>query len=309
MTAKKVAVITDANVDLLYGERVMNALGTRTAKKLVLPGGEGTKSLKYLEKVYDFLLEFGISRFDLIIALGGGVIGDLTGLAAATVLRGVPFMQIPTTLLAQVDSSVGGKVAINSPHGKNLIGAFHQPKAVLIDPDCLATLEPRVFSDGMAEVIKCGCIADAELFETLEATELDEVVLRCCDIKRQVVEQDEFDTGRRMILNFGHTIGHAVENFYNYEKYTHGEAVAIGMYNVTLAGERMGITAPGTAEKIRAVLKLYSLPYALDSVDGQALSRAMNLDKKSDGDMINMIFIEQIGKVVIKKLSKETHIL
>ncbi len=186
ITAKKTAVITDENVDRLYGDSVVSSIGGEV-KKLVLPSGEETKSFDKLMAVYDFLLEFKITRSDMIVALGGGVIGDLTGFAAATVLRGVPFIQVPTSLLAQVDSSVGGKVAVNSKFGKNLIGAFYQPKAVLIDIDCLKTLDKRFFADGMAEVIKYGCIRDAELFDTLANEDISEkmegIIERCCDIK------------------------------------------------------------------------------------------------------------------------------
>ncbi|MDD3766955.1 MAG: 3-dehydroquinate synthase [Eubacteriales bacterium] len=300
--SKKVFVITDENVDPLYGEKFFSSIGGEV-KKLVLPPGEDTKSFKILQKVYDFLLQNQISRSDTIVALGGGVIGDLTGFAAATVLRGVPFVQIPTSLLAQVDSSVGGKVAINSPYGKNLIGAFYQPKLVLIDPLCLETLDKRYIADGMAEVIKYGCIRDENLFSQISKSsamsKIEDVIYTCCDIKRSVVENDEFDTGERMILNFGHTIGHAVENYYNYEKYTHGEAVAIGMYNISLIGEKMGITPEGTAEKIKEVLQKYNLPHALD-VDFASLSKAMALDKKNLDSNIHLILLDRIGNAVIR---------
>jgi len=302
----KVAIITDENVDKYYGDALLNSL-SGDVKKLVLPAGESTKSIPMLQKVYDFLLDFQITRKDVIIALGGGVIGDLTGFAASTLLRGVPFIQIPTTLLAQVDSSVGGKVAVNVPQGKNLIGSFYQPKIVLIDTDCLKTLPKRVIADGMAEVIKYGCIRDVSLFELLANENpfdaIDEIIETCCNIKRIVVEADEFDLGERMILNFGHTLGHAVENYYNYSKYTHGEGVAIGMYNASLAGEKMGITPFGTAEKIKNILVKYNLPYKLD-IDKNCLTDAMSLDKKSENSDINLILLDKIGNAIIKKLPK-----
>lgn len=302
--SKKVAVITDENIDKFYGEKVVRSVKGEV-RKFVLPAGEETKSFEKLQTVYNFLLDFKITRTDMIVALGGGVIGDLTGFAAATVLRGVPFVQIPTSLLSQVDSSVGGKVAVNSEYGKNLIGAFYQPKIVLIDTDCLKTLDKRFWADGMAEVIKYGCIRDENLFEVLArddiSDEIDEIIERCCDIKREVVEADEFDTGERMILNFGHTIAHAVENYYNYEKYTHGEAVAIGMYNVSLIGEKKGVTPLGTAEKIKQVLIKYNLPYELD-VDTKYLIDAMTLDKKTQSSDINLIFLDRIGNAVINKM-------
>lgn len=299
-------IITDENVDKHYGERVARSL-TGNVKKLVLSAGEGTKSLERLKEIYDFLLSFKITRSDVVIALGGGVIGDVAGFAAATVLRGVPFVQVPTSLLAQVDSSVGGKVAVNSECGKNLIGAFYQPKTVLIDTDCLKTLDKRFLADGMAEVIKYGCIRDEELFEVLENEDIsdrtEEIIQKCCDIKRRVVENDELDTGERMILNFGHTLGHAVENRYKYEKYTHGEAVAIGMYNISLIGEKKGITPEGTAQRIKTVLIKYGLPYMLDT-DVRLLRDAVELDKKSQSGDINIIFLERIGNAVIRKMPK-----
>jgi 3-dehydroquinate synthase len=302
----KTAVITDENVDKYYGNAVTSAL-RGTAAKLVLPAGEATKSFETLQTVYEFLFDFQITRSDLIIALGGGVIGDLTGFAAATALRGVPYVQIPTSLLAQTDSSVGGKTAVNTARGKNLVGAFYQPRAALIDTDCLKTLDDRTFADGMAEVIKYGCIRDEKLFDDLArgeiAEHMDDIVTRCCDVKRAVVEGDEFDTGERMILNFGHTLGHAVENYYNYQKYTHGEAVAVGMYNISLAGERIGVTPRGTAEKIKRVLTKYRLPYALD-VDAAALRGAMALDKKSTGGGVNIILLDRIGHAVIRNMPK-----
>lgn len=306
ITASKVAVITDENVDRYYSDDVVSSI-KGNVKKLVLPAGEETKSLRALSLVYDFLLDFKITRSDVVVALGGGIIGDLAGFAAATILRGVGFIQIPTSLLAQVDSSVGGKVAINSPHGKNLIGAFYQPKLVLIDPDCLKTLDKRFFSDGMAEVIKYGCISDKHLFSILENGDINkrigEIIEKCCSIKGQVVEKDEFDTNERMVLNFGHTIGHAVENYYKYKKYSHGEAVAIGMYNICLIGEKSGITKAGTTERIKNVLTKYNLPHRLD-IGTKQLENAIALDKKSESDNISLIFLSEIGRAVIKKTPK-----
>ncbi len=305
--ADKVAIITDSNVNHFYGDKVFSSV-EGFVKKLVLPAGEETKSFESLKQIYDFLLGLKFTRQDLVVALGGGVIGDLTGLAAATALRGVRFVQIPTTLLAQVDSSVGGKVAINIEQGKNLVGAFYQPELVLIDPDCLATLDKRVFSDGMAEVIKYGCIKDKNLFENIKdkgALENIELIIeRCCDIKRQTVEKDEYDTGERMLLNFGHTIGHAIERYYNYERYSHGEAVAIGMYNICLIGEKKGITLPQTAEKIKEVLIKNNLPYRLD-IGVDKLKGIIESDKKSQGKYINLVFLKEIGDSVIKSTHRD----
>ncbi len=236
--AQTAAIVTDDTVDGLYGIPVQNALeaaGFRVIK-FVFPHGEASKCSKTLNQIYDFLCENFITRTDCLIALGGGVVGDITGFAAATYLRGIDYFQMPTTLLAQVDSSVGGKTAIDLPGGKNLVGAFKQPKAVLCDPDTLRTLPPIFLADGMGEVIKYGEIQDANLFAILEQHDLhnihevlESVITTCVDIKRRVVEADEFDTGLRMILNFGHTLGHAIESYYHYETYTHGSAVAVGM--------------------------------------------------------------------------------
>lgn len=296
----KIVVVLDENVDYYCG----NILDNYSAKKIVLPAGEKIKSHKYLIWLYEQLLNYNITRSDLIVALGGGVIGDLTGFAAATFLRGIDYIQIPTSLLAQVDSSVGGKVAINMPAAKNIIGSFYQPKLVFINPKFLSTLNPRFFADGMAEVIKYGCIASSELFELLKKDELDmaDVVARCCDIKRGVVEQDQFDKGMRMVLNFGHTLGHSIEQYYDYKKYTHGEAVAIGMYSITCSSERLGITKKGTAEKIKELLIKYQLPYEHDIPISKLLG-AMRLDKKKSGNKINIILLEDIGKAIIKEIN------
>lgn len=312
-SAKKAAVVTDSNVGPLYAETLVKSLhdnGFMTTI-ITIPAGEKSKSAEMLMKLYDEMLDFGLTRTDLVIALGGGVVGDLTGYAAASLLRGIPYIQIPTTLLAQVDSSVGGKVAIDLPQGKNLVGAFNQPKAVIIDTECLKTLNPRVLSDGMAEVIKYGAIKDKNLFELLESIKttkelfanIDKIIYNCCDIKRQVVEDDEFDTGGRMILNFGHTFGHAIEKQYNYETYTHGEAVGVGMIMACEYGEKIGLTKPGTAERMLKIIQNYHLPHEVE-ISKSELAEAVAVDKKGDGSMINLILLNQIGDVVIKKTEK-----
>jgi len=312
---KKIAIITDENVNLHYGDKIVNQLEKNEyiVKKVILPPGEKSKSVDSLLKVYDELLDFKITRSDLIIALGGGVIGDLTGFAASTLLRGIPFIQVPTSLLAQIDSSIGGKVAVDLPRGKNLVGSFYHPKAVFIDPECLRTLDKRVLSDGMAEVIKYGCIRDKEFFEKLETIKseeelfenLDDIIYTCCDIKRGVVERDEKDTGERMILNFGHTIGHGIEKYYNFETYTHGEAVAIGMYIITKNSENQGLTKPGTSDKIRRVLENFNLPYGIDISNKENLLDGISVDKKGEGEYLNLILIKDIGDVFIHKIKKD----
>lgn len=312
---KKIAIITDENVNLYYGDKVTKQLEENgyTVKKIVLPPGEKSKSVDTLLKVYDELLDFKITRSDLIIALGGGVIGDLTGFASSTLLRGIPFIQIPTSLLAQIDSSIGGKVAVDLERGKNLVGSFYHPKAVFIDPECLKTLDKRFLSDGMAEVIKYGCIRDKELFDKLVAIKsgeelfenLDDIIYTCCDIKRGVVERDEKDTGERMILNFGHTIGHGIEKHFNFETYTHGEAVAIGMYTITKNSEAQGLTKPGVSDKIKEALDNFNLPHSSDISNKECLLEGISVDKKGAGEHLNIILIKDIGDVFIHKIKKD----
>ena len=304
---KKALVVTDRNVAALYLERVCTSLESHgfDVKCVVIPPGEKSKSPAMLQRLYGRLAQFKITRGDGIVALGGGVVGDVAGFAAATWLRGVPYVQIPTTLLAQVDSSVGGKVAINLPQGKNLVGAFYQPRRVIADVGCVQTLPPRVLSDGMGEVIKYGAIADAKLFQWSctqrrnSAGDWAEMVARCCAIKAHVVEQDERDTGLRMTLNFGHTLGHAIEQFYKYRKYTHGEAVGIGMVWACEQGERKGVTRPGTANQMRDALVRHGLPTELDPLGKKKfpeIAKAMALDKKNVGATARMVLLEKIGK-------------
>lgn len=312
-TPCKVAVVTDSNVGPLYGKRVLDSLCQSGFEPFLVTvaAGEKSKSVSTLEFLYDKLLHEEITRTDLVVALGGGVVGDLTGFCAATLLRGIPFIQIPTTLLAQVDSSVGGKVAVNLPAGKNLVGAFYQPKLVIIDTLCLNTLSDRNFSDGMAEVIKYGVILDKKLFEILEGNSsradmmeiIDEVVFKCCDLKRIVVEDDETDIGGRMILNFGHTFGHAIEKKYNFKDYTHGEAVATGMVMAAELGEKWGITLDNSSERIRSLIKKFNLPDKVE-IDKQSLMNAVAVDKKGKGDVVSLILPERIGKVIIKDTEK-----
>jgi 3-dehydroquinate synthase len=265
-----------------------------------------------LEYLYDEMMSFGLTRTDAVVALGGGVVGDLTGFAAATILRGVDYIQVPTTLLAQVDSSVGGKVAIDLKSGKNLAGAFWQPRMVLMDPDCLNTLDDKTFSDGMAEVIKYGCIWDKTFFEFLGkcggragVMEHIELVLQtCCAIKADVVSQDEHDTGLRMILNFGHTLGHAYELAYHYETYTHGQAVAAGMCRAAEIGVTLGITPAEIPQQITQLVNLYGLPDAIDCsvADYEA---AVGLDKKNAGNQITLILLSEMGKTQPTRLDRD----
>ncbi len=306
---KKIMIISDDNVFPIYGEKLKENLSqSYECFEYVLPHGEQSKNIDNVKDVYGALIDAKLTRTDLIIALGGGVVGDLGGFVASTYLRGVQYIQIPTTLLAQVDSSVGGKVAVDLPQGKNLVGSFHHPKMVLIDPTVLTTLTDRYFRYGMGEVIKYGCIQSASLFEKLNAIEtkealfqeLGDIIYECVDCKREVVEEDEKDTGRRMILNFGHTLGHAVEQYYGYTRESHGEAVAIGMYQIMKIGEELGITTPGMAEEIKKILVKYELPYVCD-VEKNLLLEAIGKDKKNLAGSLNIILLHSIGEAWIYK--------
>lgn len=311
--AERLFIVTDSNVAPLYLERVEESLaaaGFRTASRTI-PAGESSKSPERLAELWEEMMAFGLTRTDAVAALGGGVVGDLAGFAAATVLRGVAFLQIPTTLLAQVDSSVGGKVAVDLRAGKNLAGAFWQPKLVLMDPEVLNTLPDATFADGMAEVIKYGCIWDRDFFDLLRANpsrravmeEIGHVLYTCCDIKRRVVEEDERDTGARMILNFGHTLGHAYELAGHYESWTHGQAVAAGMCRAAELGAVMGVTPGYVPGEITALVRAFGLPDAIPCT-AEEYAAAVGLDKKGSGGDISVILLEELGKAVPHKMAK-----
>lgn len=312
---RKIAIITDENVNNFYGERIKNSLekSNYLVHTIVVEPGEKSKSINTLAEVFSKLLDFGITKSDLIIAFGGGVTGDLGGFAASTLLRGIPLIQVPTSLLAQVDSSIGGKVAIDMPKGKNLIGSFYHPEAVFIDPLLLKTLDRRFLYDGMAEVIKYGCIKNRDLFDKLMNIgsekelfyNIEEIIYSCCRIKRDIVERDEKDLGERMILNFGHTIGHAIEKCFDFTRYTHGEAVAIGMHTIIRKSEEDKMTPPGMAEAIRKNLRKYNLPFELPQIKKEEIIKAINLDKKSRGEYIDIILLKDIGEGIIKSINKE----
>lgn len=311
--AGQLFVITDSNVGPLYYNRVkasVEAAGFQFSG-CIIPAGENSKCVQQLSALWEAMTEAGLTRTDAVVALGGGVVGDLAGFAAATILRGVDFIQIPTTLLAQVDSSVGGKVAIDLKAGKNLAGAFWQPRLVLMDPDTLNTLDDKTFSDGMAEVIKYGCISDRVFFDFLVShpsrgeimANIEHVLYTCCDIKRSVVEEDERDTGRRMILNFGHTIGHAYELAGHYEEWTHGQAVAAGMVAALKLGTALGVTPVGLAEQVEPLLKALGLPVSIPC-SGEIYATAIGHDKKGTGDDITLILLDDLGHAVGHKIPK-----
>lgn len=310
--ARKIAVISDSNVAPLYADILLQSIAEAGLEGVLLTieAGEGSKNMTVLAQVLEQMAEAGLTRSDAAVTLGGGVVGDLGGFAASCYMRGIAFVQIPTSLLAQIDSSVGGKVAVDLRAGKNLAGAFYQPKAVLIDPLLLKTLPVRYLHDGLAEAIKYGCIMDGDLFAKIASFKddaellagIESIIARCCRIKADIVEQDEFDTGLRMVLNFGHTLGHAVEQYYGYSGYTHGEGVAIGMYQITKRSEALGMTEPGTAEKIAAVLAKYALPTAADAPRSELLA-VMAKDKKKSGQEITVIVLDAIGKGRLHKIN------
>ena len=300
----KVAIISDSNVWPLYGETVFQSIistGLSVCHYIFQAGEESKKGTTYLS-ILNFLAENHITRSDLLIALGGGVVGDITGFAAATFLRGISYIQIPTSLLAMVDSSVGGKTAIDLPAGKNLVGAFYQPKLVLCDVDALNTLPESIFRDGCAEVIKYGILYDEELFAHLTEKGLDfdreQVISRCVKLKSIVVAKDEFDTGDRQKLNLGHTLGHGIEAQSNFT-ISHGKAVAIGMALVSKAGTVAGICNHETSEKILSVLKKFGLPTSTDCTAEMLFNCALS-DKKRFGATVNLIVPINIGNCIIR---------
>ena len=306
--AIRAVIISDTNVSPIYSDRVKDSLeksGFETSV-FVFEAGESSKRLSTIEKMYTHLFENNITRTDIIVALGGGVTGDMAGFAAATYLRGIDFVQIPTSLLAQVDSSVGGKTAVDLPAGKNLVGAFWQPVLVLIDPDTLHTLPGKFFKDGLGEVVKYGCIRSASLFERLENENardfIDDIIFECVSIKRDVVEHDERDTGERAILNFGHTLGHALEKLNGYTNLTHGEAVAAGSAIITRISERHGLTAQGTAQRLENLLKKYDLPVTSEFPLAEIVN-ATRGDKKSTGKSIKFVFLKETGECFVQKIN------
>jgi 3-dehydroquinate synthase len=306
---KKVLLISNPNVFQHYGEKVIASLQAANfdVATCILPDGESYKNLESLQKIYDTALENRIERSSTMVALGGGVIGDMTGFAAATWLRGINFIQVPTTLLAMVDASIGGKTAVNHPQGKNLIGAFYQPKLVLIDPDVLKTLPEREFRAGMAEVIKYGVIWDAELFAQMEASDrldesglLDTIITRSCQAKADVVSKDEKEAGLRAILNYGHTIGHAVESLTGYTVVNHGEAVAIGMVAAGEIARELGMWTQEETQRQHTLIEKADLPTKLPpGLDIQAIIEALQLDKKVKAGKVRFVLPTQIGAVTV----------
>ncbi|MEO9946032.1 3-dehydroquinate synthase [Paraglaciecola sp.] len=318
LKTNKVIVITNDIVEPLYYTQVETALIGYEVNKIVLPDGEQHKSLKSFELVITQLLEMSAARDTTLIALGGGVVGDLTGFVAASFQRGMPFIQIPTTLLSQVDSSVGGKTAVNHPLGKNMIGAFYQPKAVLIDTNSLSTLPTREFAAGMAEVIKYGVIYDYEFFVWLEQNQsaikhqdqeaLQYMIARCCEIKAEIVAIDERESGLRAILNLGHTFGHAIEAEQGYGNWLHGEAVAAGIVLATAVAVDMNWLKASEFSRVELLLQAFDLPIAAPStMSYDDFVKHMRHDKKVQAGELFFVIPESIGKAVVtNKVSEDT---
>lgn len=314
-TGNKVAVVTNPVVGVFYLEPVKAALSEAgfSVYTIEIPDGEEYKSLETLKSIYDRLIEFGFDRSSLLLALGGGVVGDITGFASATYLRGIPFVQVPTTLLGQVDSSVGGKTGVNHEKGKNLIGAFYQPGLVLIDTATLDTLHEREYLSGLAEVAKYGVVLDGFLFAFLsenvgkllgrDKSCLQKAIKRSCEIKASIVNKDEKETGLRAVLNYGHSIGHAVETLTCYKKYTHGEAVAIGMAQAAKFSESMGFSVRAETERIIALLTALHLPVEIPYFTPSAYTDALLHDKKVRDGGINFVFNKGIGNFHISRVN------
>jgi 3-dehydroquinate synthase len=305
----RVLVVTDANVAVLHLPALLGSLGDSVAGTVVLEPGEHSKSLASWEQVVDALAEAGISRDGAVIALGGGVVGDIAGFAAATYLRGIPIIQIPTTLLAQVDASVGGKTAVDHRLGKNLIGAFHQPRAVIADTRTLSTQDDRQYLSAISEILKHAVIADPELFDGLEndpqpllrrdPETLQAVVSRCCEIKASIVAADEREAGQRAWLNLGHSFGHAIEFASDYAT-LHGEAIAIGLVLEAGLAAELGRCEQAVHDRIRSLLLEAGLPVAIPGhISAGALLDAMNIDKKRDASGLRLVLPERIGRVSI----------
>ena len=305
ITGRDCLIVTNEVVAPLYLDSIASLIKNKEIQTIVVPDGESNKNQNIWAKILDKLVEMRASRDTTIIALGGGVIGDISGFAAASYMRGISYIQIPTTLLSQVDSSVGGKTGINHPNGKNLIGAFHQPKLVLIDTDTLNTLPERQFISGLAEVIKYGAIADEGFFSWLEnnvtnllqrdPTALVKAILTSCSTKAQIVGEDELETGKRALLNFGHTFGHAIENVKGYGEIFHGEAIAVGM----LLAADISAIKPNEKVRLERLIKNIGLPHTIPSIEIDSLLDAMLLDKKVQDKKLRFILLRSLGDAFI----------
>jgi 3-dehydroquinate synthase len=311
------AVVTNETVAPLYADRVVKTLERigQKVKLIVLPDGEAFKTWEVLQKIFDGLLENSADRKTTLVALGGGVIGDMTGFAAACYMRGIRFIQVPTTLLSQVDSSVGGKTGINHPLGKNMVGAFHQPQAVIADLDTLKTLPPEELAAGLAEVIKHGAIADTEFLSWIEKNQdalnncdpvaMEFAVLRSCEIKSQVVTQDEKEGGIRAILNFGHTFGHAIEAGMGYGAWLHGQAVGCGMVMAADLSVRVGLLSEAEASRLKKIIQALHLPTQPPKLGVDRFMELMSVDKKAEGGEVRYILLNGLGQAKIQTVDDD----
>lgn len=308
--AHRYVIISDENVHRLYAQRLRDAMGDGLRTELLnVPAGEVHKTRALWSELTDTLLDEGFGRDTAILALGGGVIGDLAGFVAATYMRGIPFVQLPTTLLAMIDASIGGKTGVDTPAGKNLVGAFHQPRAVIVDPLVLVSLPGNHLRSGFAEAIKHGAIADAEYYENIDrlvllalhdpmGSAMSSIIVRSIEIKASIVLQDEREGGIRRILNFGHTLGHAIESESGY-RLLHGEAIAIGMVLEAQLGERLGVTAPGTADALRDTLTRAGLPVTIPKeLDPRRILIATRTDKKAREGVTEYALVAEIGRAI-----------
>ena len=309
IAGKDIAIITNEVVAPLYLNEISDLFSNRNVIEYILPDGEQEKKLKTVHKIIDRLMEAGFGRDSTLIALGGGVVGDITGFTASIFMRGINFIQIPTTLLAQVDASVGGKTAVNHKSGKNLIGSFYQPQCVICDSTFLATLKASEISAGLAEIIKYGLIFDSEFFQWLQKNmqqilsndraAVDYVIQRSCAIKAEIVAQDEKEQSVRALLNFGHTFGHAIEKLTGYGNWTHGDAVAVGMVLAARLSEKMSLITPKDVQNIKEILTAANLPISLPNVEPAELLAAMQSDKKVKDRNIQLVLLKNIGEAFL----------
>ena len=307
--ARDVLLVTNTTVAPLYAARLTAALAPRRCIEVQLPDGEVHKTLANVSRMLDVLIANRFGRDSCVVALGGGVVGDMSGFAAACYQRGIAFVQVPTTLLAQVDSSVGGKTGVNHPGGKNLIGAFHQPAAVFADTNTLNTLPDRELRAGLAEVIKYGLIVDREFFDWLEKNSgallardpaaLTQAIRRSCEIKAEIVARDEREQGDRALLNLGHTFGHAIESATNYSSWLHGEAVGAGMLLAADMSGRLGWVTQADVERVEHILRTFGLPFDVSALTADTLAEKMKIDKKVAGGRIRLVLLKAIGKSVV----------
>lgn len=304
----KILVLSDENVAKFYLEKLKKDLeksGFKVSEFIIKPG-EKSKNLSTVMKIYEKMVADFFSRGDMIISLGGGVVSDIAGFAAATYLRGIKFASIPTSLLAQIDASIGGKNGVNLDCGKNLVGTFYNPEFILVDSNLLSTLPKSELRCGFAEAIKCGCIKDEKLFEIFEnenlEKNLDEIIKRSILVKKDIVLKDEFDLGERKLLNFGHTLGHAYEKLGNFETFSHGEAVAIGMNEITKISEKLGLTKKGTSQRLTEVLKKNQLTVSSD-FERKDILKAILHDKKISGSFIDLAVLKSIGSGFVHRVS------